>query len=824
MRRLVLFMALFVLASPSTRGHGLLIPEDKKLPPLAMLEHKVNISIDEQVAVTRVEQTFRNHTSRRLEATYIFPVPRGASVNQFTMWVNGKETRGELVEADKARSIYEGIVRQTKDPGLLEYMGNRLLRLRVFPVPAHGDQKVALSFTSVCSREGKVVEYLYPLKTDAKATSTLEQFEIKATLRSKNAITNVYSPTHAISIRRKSDEEVNVEFQREQGLLDKDFQLYYGTTDKDVGLTVLTHRPVSSEEGYATLLVSPRLEASKRYQVPRDLVLVLDTSGSMRGSKIDQARRSLKRLLDSLAPEDRFALLTFATTVNRYEDRLIKAEEDQLTRAKKWVDGLEATGGTAIHEALVSALALRPSEDEGRSFTVVFLTDGLPTIGSSNQTNPEWIVKDITERNSANTRIFTLGVGDDVNATMLDRLADQTRALSTYVRPEEDIVTKVTALASKISNPVLTNLKLVATADVRLSEVYPVALPDLFHGGQLVLFARYRGHGPSAIKLTGQVGMEEKEFVFDTNFPEKTDDQRDFVEHLWARRKVGFLLDQIRVHGEKKELVDEVVALAKRYGITTPYTSYLIVPDTPTPVVRRGGRVPGDRPDVSLAPTTAGVPLVLNGPRPGTTTPVETYARLNQRKPGELARNRGRLADDAFKGEGKAGSGAPGGGFGGAGFLPPGLDGKEAEKALKEAGAKKGAYDKARDLLREHQYRATQAGKLGVDLSVANQSLRRVSQMQQSALRMANGRQCMELGGIWIDQDFTEKTPAVAIKAQSEAYFQILRKHPEMKDVFRMGNFLVWITPSGKALVIDLNHGKEKLTNKEIEALFVAKK
>src|SRR5260370_45409 len=217
----------------------------------------------------------------------------------------------------------------------------------------------------------------------------------------------------------------------------------------------------------------------------------------------------------------------------------------------------------------------------GRTFTIVFFTDGMPTVG---ETNWEKILKNVAGRNSANTRIFTFGVGDDVNATMLDTLAEQTRAISTYVRPAEDIEAKVSGLYSKISNPVLTNLKLSAGKDVSFLEVYPPQLPDLFHGGELVILGRYTGRGPSAITLAGTVGMEQRSFVYETTFPDKTSDGKDFVEHLWARRKVGYLLDQIRANGEKKELVEEVTSLAKKYGITTPYTSYLIVPDGPMPV------------------------------------------------------------------------------------------------------------------------------------------------------------------------------------------------------------------------------------------------
>src|SRR4051794_3239859 len=202
MRRLLPALALLFLSAGFARAHGLLIPVEKSVPPLAMLNHQVTINIEDQVAVTKVEQTFRNHTDRQLEATYVFPVPKGASVRKFTMWVDGKEVAGELVEAAKARQIYTQIVRRTKDPGLLEYMGNNLLKLSVFPVPARGDQKISVSYTSVAPQEQGVVEYVYPLKTDGKAVATLEKFSLTVELRSQHALQNIYSPTHAVTMTR----------------------------------------------------------------------------------------------------------------------------------------------------------------------------------------------------------------------------------------------------------------------------------------------------------------------------------------------------------------------------------------------------------------------------------------------------------------------------------------------------------------------------------------------------------------------------------------------------------------------------------------------
>jgi Ca-activated chloride channel family protein len=825
MKRILPILTILLTWTGAAHAHGLLIPADRTLPPLAMVNHKVAIDINDQVATTRVDQTFRNHTDRRLEATYIFPVPKGASVNKFTMWVNGKEVGGEMVEAAKARQIYTDIVRQTQDPGLLEYMGQNLLRMRVFPIEPRSEQRVALNFSSVAPRDGDLVEYVYPLKTDGKATRTLEDFSVKATIKSQHPIQNVYSPTHAINLTRAGDKEVTINFERNQALLDKDFQLYYSLGDKDVGLTLLAQRPISSENGHFMLLLSPRVEMSKSYHIPRDLVLVLDTSGSMAGEKMEQARKALKHVLGNLNPQDRFGLINFSTTVNKYRDGLVESDKDRIEHAKKWVDNLQARGGTAINDALLAALQMR-SDDAGRSFTVVFFTDGQPTIG---ETDCDKILKNIEARNSANTRIFTFGVGHDdgINATFLDQLADRTRALSTFIQPGEDIEVKTASLYNKISHPVLANLKLSVGDKVHLEEVYPPQLPDLFHGGQVVVLGRYTGSGPVAVKLTGSVGKETHDFVYEVNFPAKTDNDKDFVEQVWARRKVGYLLDQVRVNGEKKELVDEVVALSKKYGIATPYTSYLIVPDAMP--VANGRRATGFNMPHSEAPRA----LATGGPgQPA--KPVSGFIKeLEKNKDAkdapknadELGAARGRIADADFKAQPKPDPKAPPAGDGSAkgGGKSEGK-GDDRYEALREAAARKKTYDEARKALQKRDKESVQTGELGVNLSVRMNNLRNQTRLEQSAVRRVANRNVLEIGGIWIDEGFDPKMKTVTVRAMSDAYFRILQRHPEIKDVFRLGNHLVWVTPSNTALVIDLNDGKDKLSDEEIDGLFVAKK
>ena len=876
MRRVPIALFAILIASAPVSAAGLLIPEDKKLPPLAMVHHRVNIAIDDQVAVTTVEQAFRNHTDRQLEATYLFPIPKGASVNKFTMWVGETETTGELLDSKKASQVYTDIVRRTQDPAILEYMGNNLMRLKIFPVPPKKDQKVKVSFTSVAPQDNQVVEYVYPLKTDGKGTRTLEEFSVKAKIKSQHPIQNVYSPTHAIAITRNGDKEVSMTFERNQAVLDKDFQLFYSVGNKEIGITPLAHRPISSEDGYFMLLVSPQLEISKSTIIPRDLVLVLDTSGSMDNVKMDQARKALKHCLSNLNSGDRFAIVSFSTSVRKYRDELVEANSEQLDNAKRWVDALKAGGGTAIQAALDSALELR-TKDEGRSFTVVFFTDGQPTIG---EMRPEKIVKNVAANNSANTRIFTFGVGDDVNAALLDQIADNTKALSTYVRPAEDIETKVTSLYGKISHPVLANVKLTTSENIKVFEVYPPQMPDLFFGSQLVVLGKYSGNGPAAVKIAGQVGKEPREFAYDVLFPAKTDGDREFVEHLWARRKVGFLLDQIRINGEQKELMDEMLGLAKKYGIATPYTSYLVVPDAPVPVAsapvgsfylgsegapdgrgagasRAGGSAaPGGLPGPGgpglpgsgfggggFGTPTAPPPALTDpaltkgaggGRRPSEPAKVEDVAKEVAKKPGDASRARGAVETDKLdKVQGeleklhkdlkkRA--------------AVDGADPKAAEekktidewaerslKSVKDARENITNFEQARAWYANGQFREAQTGKVGVDVAICANNLRCQERLSETANRLVQGRNCLELGGLWIDDGYTADMKTVVVKAQSDAYFKILEKNPKMKDVFRLGNHLVFVTPSKTALIVDTSDGKVAMTDDEVTALFTPK-
>jgi Ca-activated chloride channel family protein len=835
MRKVLVALMAALVCAGSAPAQGLLLPTDRSIAPLALVGHQVSVAIEDQVAETRVVQTFRNPTDRALEATYIFPVPQGANVHKFTMWMNGKEVHGELVEADKARSIYTDIVRRTQDPGLLEYMGNNLLKLRVFPVPAHGDQKVSLSYTSVAANDGGLIEYVYPLRGDGKNATAVENVSIEVTLKSQHPLQSIYSPSHAITVTRADDRHATAHLKGTAASGARDFQLYYTSGGEDVGLTTLFQRPGKPDDGHFLLLISPRAELARSKQVPRDIVFVLDTSGSMQGKRIEQARAALNYCIGNLHTHDRFGLIHFATVVTRYRDQLLPASQANLHQAKKWVAGLEAAGSTNIDEALAAALALRPN-DPGRSFTVVFFTDGQPTVG---ECDPDRIVKNAMARNTAETRIFTFGVGDDVNAVLLDQLAEKTRSVSTYVREHEDIEAKVSSLYSKISRPVLTDLKLTVDPSVKVTEIYPPHLPDLFHGSQLVVLGRYHGHGPARVTLTGRVGQETREFTYEAAFPVKTKhNDKAFVEALWARRKVGYLLDQVRVNGENKELVDEIVRLAKKHGITTPYTSYLVAPDVPASVVQGQGQSGTWHQAGTDLKMTAQWQNGLIMPNTPSSTPNGASAQYEDggyyAAPEALfysfAKPTASATPAATSGMASSGSVAGPSVVTGAPSASAGVDnrGLVKEQMILQGIASTDTAPVAPAAPAPSVPAPSAscavplptAGREGVDLSLLVNDLRTQTQVAQATAREVAGRTCRNLNGVWVDEGFTAKTKTVKIKAQSDAYFRLLEKQQQLSEVFQLGNRVVWITPSGTALVIDPTEGQERLSDAEIEELF----
>ena len=534
---------------------------------------KIDTKISSQVATTHVEQVFRNDTGMTLEGTYFFPIPETASIAEFAIWDGERRLVGEVRTREEARRIYDEIVRSKRDPGLLEYAGKDLFQASIFPIPPHSDKKLEITYTQVVRAEGGTVSYRYPLGTGRQLTQ-IGTVAGRVEVESKDPLRNVYSPTHTIDVKRGNERRSLVTFESANGKEAQDFQLFYTISKEDFGMTLLTHRE-PGKQGYFLLMISPKDDWSEQEYAAKDVVFVVDTSGSMaEEGKMEKARSALLYGVRILRPQDRFNVISFAGEEHLMESGLIAADAKGRQRGEAFIKQLKPVGGTNINQSLLASMAQFSEGDRARPKILVFMTDGLPTVGT---TNVNQIVDNVRKASKPGVRLFTFGVGYDVNTALLDKLASENGGVADYVEPKEDLEVKVSNFFTKVNHPVLTNLKLdMSTAEVDL--VYPRGIPDLFRGSQVTLIGRYRNEANLSsvrLSLTGQSGSATKTYHYDElSFPLRSE-SNDYLPRLWATRRVGWLMEQVRSNGESKELRDEITDLGTRYGIVTPYTSYL---------------------------------------------------------------------------------------------------------------------------------------------------------------------------------------------------------------------------------------------------------
>ena len=612
MKRAVPAFALLMIALAAltqfAAADGILVPPLRPDAPYFTIKyHHVEVTVEDQVATTHVDQVFVNETDREQEATYIFPLPVGAVVKDFAVIADGKRMEGEMLARDKAVAIYEEIVRKRKDPALLEYVGRDMYKARIFPIPGHGERRIEIIYTQVLPYDNGMIAYNYPLSTEKFSNQPVKETVFTCKIKSTATLGAVYSPSHEIEVARKGKHAVTVSYEETKTKPDRDMLLYYTVSKEEVGTSVLTFKE-KGEDGFFLMLAAPSADDAEKKPAPKNVVFVLDRSGSMSGEKIEQARKALEFCVNSLNEEDRFEIITFATEVSRFGDGLVPANKEQIAKARKFIKEIKPAGGTDIDGALKEALDTRKA---GVPNYIAFMTDGLPTAGA--ERDPAQIIKRVAKRvddmEKTPTRLFSFGVGYDVDTHFLDKLSDDNGGLSTYVRPSEDIEVKVSNWYAKISQPVLTDVS-VDFGDAKTFDSYPRELPDLFAGSQVTLLGRYKDEsaGKTTVTLKGDTGHGKRSFASDVELP-RVREGTDYVASLWASRKIGYLLDQIRIHGKDKELVDEIVALSLKYGILTEYTAFLAQEDRPMALSAAADRAR----EVMAAPGMGGMGMSMGG-------------------------------------------------------------------------------------------------------------------------------------------------------------------------------------------------------------------
>ncbi len=743
------FPALILALGASAQGRiNNLRPQGRIAPQVQLTDLAVKTTIVDGTATTQLRQIYRNNGNQIGEGTWVLPLPPGALADRFTMTVNGKEMAGEVLDAGEARNIYEEIVRRQQDPGLLEYMGHGCLRARIFPIPARGEITVLVRFRQLLHATAGLHEWSFPLRAASMARTSTAKISLDLTISSKKAIKAIYSPLAGVDIQAKGDHEARVSFESQAGQMpERDLRVMYGLSDQEFGLNLLTYRK-KGDPGFFMMLLAPKQEWKEPENTQKIIHFVLDTSGSMAGKKIDQARGALSFFLKSLKPHDLFNVVPFSTEARPFFPAPVAASAENRKKAMSKAAELVARGGTNIEDGLRSALCTdSPSASNGASQMpiTVFLTDGLPSVGT---TDTDQLITLVKKFNKHGARIFVFGVGHDVNTKLLDRIAEDAGGDRDYVRENENIEVKTGALFTKLSHPVMTDLQ-IACKVIDNFDTFPKRTPDLFKGGRLVVIGRYRNSGNAAIHLKGCVDGSDKEFIFEGTFPEDST-EHDFLPVLWAERKIGVILEAIRLHGRKQELVDEVTRLGKEYGIVTPFTSHL--------VLEEGMRVAQDR-------------EVWKG---------------GKRRP-EIF-----LGTDTIRVEKELGR---------AGADPSGGLTEIAEKAKEQADASRRTLS---------GLGSVQTGRQSVAQSQSLKALKRgraptaeindVSESAGNLLRRRIKDHTFYLaGGVWVDSQYTAKMKSKVkkVKAFSKEYFELLKQQPEIVPFLAFSTRIVIVTTKG---------------------------
>ena len=545
----------------------------------------VNVKLDGQVAHVQTTQSFVNTGNRPMEVCFVFPLPYDGAVDQLTFLIDGQEHPAKLLDAKDARRMYEEIVRKNQDPALLEWMGTGLFKTSVFPVPPGAERKVTLRYSQLCRQWDGLTDFIFPLSTAKYTAQPIEEVKFQATIDSETEIKNVYSPSHDVEIKRPDAKHAVISYLAKNTIPSDDFRLFYDVGKGLVSSCLISYRPDANDDGYFLLLASPEIKPADSQPAKKTVVLAIDRSGSMSGQKIEQAKGAAKFVIEHLHEGDLFNLVAYDDQVQTWQPELQKFNDENRKAALGFVEGIYAGGSTNISGALSTSLG--QLHDANQPSYVIFLTDGIPTAGETNEAK---IVAGAKASNTVHARIFDFGVGYDVNSRLLDKLASENFGLAEYVRPNENIERAVAALYSRISSPVMTGVKLTVGVEgtkpedgTAVNRVYPKELVDLFAGEQLVIVGRYKKPGAAKITITGHIGSgdtsangSDQKFDFSANLVEHSADQSQaFIEKLWAVRRIGEILDQIDLTGRNDELVKELVGLSLKHGIMTPYTSFL---------------------------------------------------------------------------------------------------------------------------------------------------------------------------------------------------------------------------------------------------------
>ena len=537
-----------------------------------------------QIAVTHVDQIFKNEMNQTVEAVWVFPLPEGAVVTELYYWFNGLRYKAEIRERGEARDAYNQKIRRMLDPALLEYLGDNLYRLSIAPINANTDVRTEITYVELLPYEFGTIEYEFLLKAVELSPKPLNRVSVSGSVQTQSPIKYLNSPSHgtstAMQITQVNDSKYDFVFGDENFTPEKDLKLAFETIREEVEVNVLRYTPFVKDsigtDSYYAVWITPPDNLADEEIIPKKIVFTADVSSSMEGERIEQLKESLLAFLDNLGPNDMFNIVTFGTNVVSYKPDLTLATPQQIEEAKSFVINIGALGLTNIDDALTKSLQQSFSDEFANM--IVFITDGYPTWG---ETFVPTILQNVENNNSSDVRIFSFGVGEDVSEALLVQLAVNNGGYATFIEKDDDIATVIGNHFLRISKPVLTDLDIKIEGLVT-SDKFPRPLPDLFWGNQVMQLGIYKNSGALPVYLTGNIRGQQVSFTSQANF-DNTPGGHPFVPRLWAKEKIDYLMNEIAMYGENDELINQVIELSLRFQILTPYTAFYSDPDDSDP-------------------------------------------------------------------------------------------------------------------------------------------------------------------------------------------------------------------------------------------------
>jgi Ca-activated chloride channel family protein len=569
----LVFTALALLAGTlpaDANAAGLLIADGGFGGVLEIEEHDVQVMINNGVAVTRVTQVFRNTEKRQVEALYTFPVPKGASVANFSMWINGKEMVGEVLEKKRAREIYNSYKQRRRDPGLLEQVDYKTFEMRIFPINAGAQQKVQIVYYQELNIDHDQATYVYPLATVTRRdidSRTTGKFAINLQVKSAIPITTIESPSHGESfvIVNHADTYGQASLETTGGSLAADVVVHYGLARPKTGLDLITSRQ-SGQDGFFLLTLTAGKELAAQDQ-GMDYVFLLDISGSMSNdSKLVMSKNSVEAFVAELSDADRFEVMTFNVSPNTLFGQLRPATGEIKASAREFMRSQQARGGTVLTPAMETAYKYG---DPDRTLNVVILSDGM-----TEQKERQTLLQLIGSR-PRNARVFCIGVGNEVNRPLLEQMAQDSGGLAAFISRGDNFKRQAQAFRRKLMRPVAADLQ-IQFDGVRVTDVAPRTLPNLYHGSPIRIYGRYSGKGDAKVSLKANVQGVEMNQSAVLPFP-ASDPQNPEIERMWAWKRVDQLLKQADRTGSRQQVLDEIIRLGEGYSIVTEYTSFLVL-------------------------------------------------------------------------------------------------------------------------------------------------------------------------------------------------------------------------------------------------------